>query len=355
VQEVNPAIPSTSCSCARRAEIRHVDGYWRARDWLGALRVRIGVGRSHYRVAPGLYATGPVSEDTPVFVTGNYKLSFDHLRRALAGIPAWILVVDTHGVNVWCAAAKGSFSAAEVVERLKRTRLADRVRHRRLVLPQLAAPGVAAHEVRRASGFQVEYGPVRAADLPVWLAAGGQKTPAMRQVSFTLADRLTLAPVEITNALRSAIVAIIALGLLAGLRGQARIAFASAYAIEWLGTVLLAGVLVPLLLPWLPSRAFSVKGAAVGLLGALAMVLAAHGPAPVWMVGAFRGAYSSAGAVLLVTAYAAWLALNFTGATVFTSQSGTLLETKRSAPAIAAGGVLGFGLQLVGAILQEAA
>jgi hypothetical protein len=319
--------------------------------------VRLGFGRSNYRVTPGLYTTGAATEDSPVFVTGNYKLSFDHLRRALADVPSWILVVDTRGVNVWCAAAKGTFSTAEVVARVQRTELAMRVRHRRLVLPQLAAPGVAAHEVRRTSGFHVEYGPVRAADLPAWLAAERQTTPAMRQVSFSLTDRLTLAPVEMTNALRSVIVAGIAIGLLASLRGSTHgvAALAGAYAIEWLGTVFLAGLLVPLLLPWLPSRAFSIKGASIGLLWGSAMVVAANGAAPGGILGAFRGAYSSTGAVLLVTAYAAWLALNFTGATVFTSQSGTLLETKRAAPAIAAVGVLGFGLQLVGAILQEAA
>ncbi len=50
-----------------------------------------------------------------MLVSGNYKLSFDHLRGSLAGRDAWILVLDTHGINVWCAAGKGLFGTDEVV------------------------------------------------------------------------------------------------------------------------------------------------------------------------------------------------------------------------------------------------
>ena len=50
-----------------------------------------------YTVDPGLYALGSPAADAPVCVTANYKMSFDHLRRALAGRDAWILVLDTKG------------------------------------------------------------------------------------------------------------------------------------------------------------------------------------------------------------------------------------------------------------------
>ena len=64
----------------------------------------------------------------------------------------------------------------------------------------LGAPGVAAHQVKKRSGFKVEYGPVRAADLPEYLK-NHQATPEMRRVAFTLRDRLVLIPVELVYVL----------------------------------------------------------------------------------------------------------------------------------------------------------
>ena len=108
-----------------------------------------------------------------MLVTANYKLSFDSLRFALGGIDAWLLVTDTRGINVWCAAGKGTFSASEVCEVVRRSRLAEVVSHRRLILPQLAAPGVTAREVTRGCGFSVRFGPVRATDLRAWFCRDG--------------------------------------------------------------------------------------------------------------------------------------------------------------------------------------
>ncbi len=76
------------------------------RDWLGTLKARLGVGRMNYKIDPGLYAVASPTAKSPVFVTANYKLSFDHLRRHLGGLDAWLLVLDTKGINVWCAAGK---------------------------------------------------------------------------------------------------------------------------------------------------------------------------------------------------------------------------------------------------------
>ena len=133
-----------------------------------------------------------------MFVTGNYTLSFDALRTALAGRNAYLLVLDTKGINVWCAAGKGTFGTDELVSKIKSTGLEDAVNHRRLILPQLGATGVSAHDVKKLSGFEVEYGPVRAEDLPNYLKEH-RATAAMRQVRFNLGDRLVLAPVEMVN------------------------------------------------------------------------------------------------------------------------------------------------------------
>ena len=67
------------------------------------LLARWGYKRNEYRVEPGLYAMGTPTPDSPVLVTANYTLSFDALRSSLAGVEAYVLVLDTLGINVWLA------------------------------------------------------------------------------------------------------------------------------------------------------------------------------------------------------------------------------------------------------------
>ena len=169
-------------------------------DRLDHFLARVGVNRSLHRVTPGLYALGNPSAAAPVFVTANYTLSFDALRVALSGIDGYILVLDTQGINVWCAAGEGTFGTEELVRRIEACQLKEVVSQRQLILPQLGGPGIAAHEVRKRSGFKVEYGPIRAGDLPEYLKAH-QATPEMRLVRFSLSDRLTVAVVDVMRAI----------------------------------------------------------------------------------------------------------------------------------------------------------
>ena len=92
-------------------------------DYLGAVRVRLGIRRDAYRINPGLYAVGHPTSASDVFVTANYKLSFDTLRKNLDGMDGWILVLDTKGINVWCAAGKKTFGTAELVRQIGLTSL----------------------------------------------------------------------------------------------------------------------------------------------------------------------------------------------------------------------------------------
>jgi len=144
--------------------------------------VRLGIRRDHYRVDPGLYALGTPDKDSHVFVSANYKLSFDSLRSKLKDISAWILVLDTKGINVWCAAGKGTFGTNELVKRIKKSDLAGIVKHRKLIVPQLGATGVAGHHVKKLSGFSVTFGPVRSSDIPEFLQAGMHATKEMRAI-----------------------------------------------------------------------------------------------------------------------------------------------------------------------------
>jgi hypothetical protein len=91
-----------------------------SRDLWGTVGARIGIIRRAYRVTPGLLRGGLARSGVAVLVTANYKLSFDALRLRLSTIDAWLLVLDTRGINVWCAAGKGTFSTEEVIQSVKR-------------------------------------------------------------------------------------------------------------------------------------------------------------------------------------------------------------------------------------------
>lgn len=295
---------------------------------------RWGYRRTEHRVKPGLYALGDPTADSPVFVTANYTLSFDALRSALDGVDGYILVLDTYGINVWCAAGKGTFGTDELVHRVEATGLHEVVSHRALILPQLGATGVAAHGVKKRTGFRVEYGPVRAADLPAYLRAG-RATPEMRRVRFTLGDRLVLIPVEVVHALWLSAIAAVVLFLFAG-----PLAAAGAVAAVLAGTVLF-----PILLPWIPTRDFSSKGFLLGGLVALPFALAAlvgrMGGAPLeWRLCGMGGALwvraiEALAYLLALPPVTAFLALNFTGSTTFTSKSGVRREMFAYIPVMA--------------------
>ncbi len=293
-------------------------------------QARWGIRRGHHRVAPGLYTLGNPQPSAPVFVTANYTLSFDALRSALADMDAYILVLDTQGINVWCAAGKGTFGTTELVNRIQASRLKDVVTTRILILPQLGAPGVAAHEVKKRTGFRVEYGPVRAEDLPEYLKTH-QASPEMRSARFNLNDRLVLIPIELVHVLIPLVIATLALYFLAGLLP----ALATFFAI-------LAGVaLFPILLPWLPTHDFSSKGWILGMLVTLPFTVAMllRPLAAGWWLQAGM-ALALQLALPVVTAF---ITLNFTGSTPFTSRSGVKKEIYAYIPWMAGlggGGIL---------------
>jgi hypothetical protein len=320
-------------------------------DRRGTWKARWGVGRMHYTVEPGLYALGDPHAQSPVLVTANYKMSFDELRSALPGRNAWILVLDTRGINVWCAAGKGTFGTTELVQRIEAGGLPRVVTHRELILPQLAAPGVAAHRVKKLTGFKVHYGPVRALDLPSFLDAAMTATPEMRRKTFTTWERTVLIPIELVGALKPAAWVFAAVFLLSGL-GGARGYWENAMhggpvALLGLLSAIVAGaVLTPLLLPWLPGRAFSVKGFVVGLLMAAALVLLRGFQLDQWPHRLEALAW-----LLLVPSVAAYLAMNFTGASTYTSLSGVKKEMRWALPMQIAGSIGGALLWLTARII----
>lgn len=302
-------------------------------DILGKLKARFGIGRMNYKIKPGLYAVGNAGPDSPVLVSANYKLSFDNLRRELAGLDAWILILDTKGINVWCAAGKGTFGTEELVHQIEDSGLARVVSHRTVILPQLGAPGVAAHEVTRRTHFKVIYGPVRAADIKDFLAASMKATPEMRLVTFKFKDRFVLTAIELTNPFKYFVVVTAVLWIL-GLLGLHLLSWKALY--PYLGAILIGGFIVPMLLPWIPGRAFAWKGWLLGVVWA-AYVNIYQGSLPPTEASWERAAAN----FLLLPAISAFLAMGFTGSSTYTSLSGVLKEMKYAVPAILASASLG--------------
>ena len=146
-----------------------------------------------YPVPPGLMLIGNPDRDSPVLITANYELTVRRVARDLAGVDAYLLVAPTGGINVWCAAGDGHFSIDSIVSILKTSRIAKRVRHRRLILPELCGNGISMFEVRKRTGWTAVFGPARAADVPEYLRSGRKKTQEMLRVTFTSVERLEMA------------------------------------------------------------------------------------------------------------------------------------------------------------------
>jgi hypothetical protein len=306
--------------------------------------VRCGINRYRYTVVPGLYAVGQPDADSEVIVTANFKLTFDIVRTELAGLNVWILVLDTKGINVWCAAGKGTFSTRELVHRIQDSALDKVMDHKRLIVPQLGATGVSAKEVKAQSGFRVIYGPVRASDIPKFLENNRKADPEMREVTFTMWERFVLTPVEVQIVLKPALLTALVLFILSGI-GPGIFSLGAAWTRGWTGLgamaagVISGAVITPVLLPFIPVKEFALKGIITGFVAAVMLLIAI--PAVTFSNGLAL--------FLFIVTISSFLAMNFTGTTPFTSPSGVEKEMKRYIPAQLVCLVLSTGFWIYGA------
>ncbi len=303
---------------------------WSRADYWGMIKSRVSAFRMSYAVSPGLYAVGNPDRNSDVFASANYKLSFDILRKSLKGLNAWILVLDTKSINVWCAAGKGTFGTDELTRRIRETRLDEVVSHRRIILPQLGAVGVNAGAVQKKTGFRVYFGPVRAHDIGAYIRAGYKKTKDMSTVRFSMVDRLVLTPMEINPAMKKFPWFAGAVLFLFGLEPSG-ILFKQAwygglpFLAMGLAAVLTGAFVTPVLLPFIPFRSFAIKGWIAGMLSVFLFI-------NVFAV------FGGQNVILPVTSYvffpaaSSYIALQFTGSTTFTGMSGVKKELKIGIP-----------------------
>ena len=306
------------------------------RDIIGAWKVRWGIGRMDYAVKPGLYAVGRPCGDSPVLVSANYKMTFDILRKNLAGLDCWLLILDTKGVNVWCAAGKGTFGTEELINRIKTIGLSEVVTHKNIILPQLGAPGIDSNEVKRRTEFAVTYGPVRAEDIQAFISSGNKATKEMRRVKFTFKDRLVLTPMEIVPAVKMTLPIV---GALFITNKFAKRPFDKHDLATYVGAILTGAVFTPVLLPYIPGNAFAWKGFVTGLCWTAGFL---------WKSKRFvqGNRVKSLGQLLLFPALSSFLAMNFTGASTYTSPSGVKKEMQKALPFIATAATIGTILML---------
>ncbi len=313
-------------------------------DFLGAVRVRWGINRDNYRVAPGLYAVGSPGPESDVFVTGNYKLSFDTLRKNLSEQNGWILVLDTKGVNVWCAAGKGTFGTKELVNKIRLVTLDNIVNHKRIILPQLGATGVAAYKVKEETGFNVNYGPVRAPDIKRFISDGYKADREMRTVTFRFKDRIKLIP---NDFMYGKFYLLGAMAVIFFISGLTRHGFSyKDFSVEGSPAILnvflayLSGIAItPMFLPYIPARLFSLKGFYIGSLVFIILLL-------LNLTGS--NLFETISWFLIITAISSFLAMNFTGSSTYTSLSGVKKEMKFSLPVQIGSAVIGITLQIIG-------
>jgi hypothetical protein len=312
-------------------------------DTWGTCKVRFGVNRMNYKINPGLYAVGTPDNTSPVLVTANYKLTFDSLRKELEGLKVWIMVLDTKGINVWCAAGKGTFGTKELVNRISKVKLSQIVSHKTVILPQLGASGISAHQVTKLSGFKVVYGPVRAEAIKEFLKAAMNASEEMREVRFNIIDRAVLTPIEVVGTFK---LAILVFGIMFLINLLAANPFGVIDFYAFTGALLLGCVVTPILLPWIPVRPFAAKGLIVGLIWAISVNIINGWPA----IPSY-GVLKAIAYLLILPAVAAYYAMNFTGSSTYTSFSGVIKEMKIAVPAIVISIGLGIILLLVNSFI----
>jgi ubiquinone/menaquinone biosynthesis C-methylase UbiE len=207
-------------------------------------------------VTPGVYRLGRPGPASPVLLTGNFLASVEAVRKGMASEDAYLVVEDTNGWNVWCAADAGIFDGEKAAALLELHGLADLVAHRRIVIPRLG--GRVRSRLAALSGWEVLVGPIEARDLPRFLDAG--PSPAMRSLRrlYRLPERVRVAALTLVQ---------LPLFLLplhwapAGARRPARV-FSVA-----------AAVVMPLGHDRLPGRTGIAKGTYLGLTAVIVGVL----------------------------------------------------------------------------------
>jgi len=117
-----------------------------------------------------LYEIGSPDENSPVFYTTNFSLSYFSVAGEVerSKIPAYISVVDTEGLGVLNSYAGDKISAEKVIKTLKDQKVAEKVKHRKLIIPGLL-PVFRAEIEDMSEWKEVIIGPETAKEIPSFI------------------------------------------------------------------------------------------------------------------------------------------------------------------------------------------
>jgi acetyl-CoA decarbonylase/synthase complex subunit gamma len=122
------------------------------------------------QVEPGIYEINKPTADAPLLVTTNFSITYFAVANEMesSGLPAWLLVADAEGMSVLTAWAAGKFDAEKIAKSVKNTGIAEKISHRKVVIPGHVAVLMGELE-EELPGWQIKVGPREAVDLPRYL------------------------------------------------------------------------------------------------------------------------------------------------------------------------------------------
>jgi acetyl-CoA decarbonylase/synthase complex subunit gamma len=125
--------------------------------------------RKPVAVQPGVKTFGSPNENSPVLMTTNFALTFYTVASDIesSGLDCYLIVVDTEGLAVDSSVAGRKLTSDKVAETLKESKIEEKVKHRKLIIPGKAAR--LSGEIQELSGWEVLVGPRDSSEIPKFL------------------------------------------------------------------------------------------------------------------------------------------------------------------------------------------
>jgi ubiquinone/menaquinone biosynthesis C-methylase UbiE len=225
-------------------------------------------------VPPGVYKIGNPNKNSPVLVTANYYWTVNSVYNTLHrdDIDCFLLIIDSDGINVWCAAGGGHFTHTQILEAIQVFDLKDFIDHTSLILPQLSATGVD-RKVLSKSGWKPIFGPIDIKNVKSFLQTF-TKNSETAKIDFKIPFRTLMG---IQHAFFISCVMFLPLLLILGLLAAIKIPLT----LFWISVViqlLILGVITNMLFIWVYpvfnfTSSFFKKGLFVAIINSIVTVL----------------------------------------------------------------------------------